>query len=493
MTKIIFDGQLVDERYYFYPQRSSEEIVNNAQPIGISDGENLIYSRTGERIISVQYHVYEEKLRNVERFLAKTFVLKRQATLIFSDEPDEVWDVVVNDKPTIVKNGAGISGVIEFLVPSGVSHSIKSTTVTPDTDGKITVGYQGTATAYPVITATMKSDNGLVAFANDKGGYLQFGNSEETDGAYKPLSDRVVSVPLVASDSGFTANSGVKQYPLYGGNGNKNLMVGSFSYNDSGATPVYADQGETYWDNGRWVGAGSLWHGPSLSKKIPKSSANTNTGGFIWKTRFDWATDVWKMGRVEFTLSNAGKVIANATVLDDSNANMMYIATYCMGQEARQGTSLNRKDFSDGEYEIRFERTSDGGQIQLTKVGGPSFVVPLNFTDYQGTAIDEITIWTQKFGNQDSAGIKIKSTSFEWLNVETLVDVPNRWGTGDMVKIDIANRKIYVNDVLDNSLQKVGNQWESFALQPGQTVIQPVASSWATMYDCKLTYREAWL
>jgi len=385
------------------------------------------------------------------------------------------------------------SSTITFICYDPLAYSLTTTTVTPDANNQLLVNNQDTATAYPVITATMKSDNGLVAFANDNGGYLQFGNSEETDGAYKPLSDRVVSVPLVASDSGFTANSGVQQYPLYGSNGNKNLMVGSFSYNDSGATPVYVDQGDTYWDNGRWVGAGALWHGPSLSTAVPKSSADTNTGGFIWKTRFDWATDVWNMGRVEFTLSIAGKVIANATVLDDSNANMMYIATYCMGQEARQGTSLNRKDFSDGEYEIRFERTSDGGQIQLTKVGGSSFVVPLNFTDYQGTAIDEITIWTQKFGNQDSAGITIKSTSFEWLNVETLVDVPNRWGTGDVVKIDIADRKIYVNDVLDNSLQTVGNQWESFALQPGQTVIQPVASSWATMYDCKLTYREAWI
>ena len=497
MTKIIFDGQLVDERYYFYPQRSSEEIVNNAQPIGISDGENLIYSRTGERIISVQYHVYEEKLRNVERFLAKTFVLKRQATLIFSDEPDEVWDVVVNDKPTIVKNGAGISGVIEFLVPSGVSHSIKSTTVTPDTDGKIAVDYQGTYPAYPIITATMKSENGLVAFANDKGGVLQFGSPEEVDTVTKQKSDHALRVGYDNEPAGVVYNNMASSYPYYNGDNSKpNKQQGSFSY---GIDPIGGSGAIPYFVNG----SSGYWGGPSIYLPIKANSSGSNTGNFIMKTRFYFATSKGQVGRLEIVLQSGGDV-AFSCVIRDSNRNVdeVIVEFWVKGQKLLQ-KSLDRKKFSNNMFR-EFKITKQGANVQFQlaavtdiKTGNTTVVrdaIIKNWTlSDSNIAIDGFGFWCMRFQDTYHSVMNVTDTQFDWVNVPYIEDVPNRFDTGDVVTIDVASRKVYVNGVVDNTLQTVGNQWDMFKLEPGINTIKPVASSWATQFDTQLAYREAWL
>ena len=82
---------------------------------------------------------------------------------------------------------------------------------------------------------------------------------------------------------------------------------------------------------------------------------------------------------------------------------------------------------------------------------------------------------------------------FHWINVHYIDDIPNRFDTGDVVTVDVASRKVYVNGVVDNTLQKVGNQWDMFKLEQGINTIKPVASSWATQFDTQLAYKEAWL
>lgn len=490
MTKIIFDGQLVDERYYFYPQRSSEEIVNNTQPIGISDGENLVYSRTGERIISVQYHVYEEKLRNVERFLTKTFVLKRQATLIFSDEPDEVWDVVVNDKPTIVKNGAGISGVIEFLVPSGVSHSLKSTTVTPDTDGKITVGYQGTYPAYPIITATMKSENGLVAFANDKGGVLQFGSPEEVDTVTKIKSDKVIDDGMRPGQTGYTFNVGPIYYAKSVGSGVANTFDGSIKFIGETAEPQFIDDTVKH------------WHGPSMHRNVPANSLGNNTGSFIWRTRFNYNTDAKDLGYLEINLTSGSKVIASFAMYDGNSSIVEQKTQYFVNGKQIKSVTMNQKLFGNGFYELAVTRNQGRGNFKLSKVAklngesvvpGSTYQVPFVDPAFDTAAIDGVTMWLMKFANSKATSMNISDMKFHWINVPYIEDIPNRFDTGDVVTVDVANRKVYLNGVVDNTLQTVGNQWDMFKLEQGINTIKPVGSSWATQFDTQLSYKEAWL
>lgn len=490
MTKIIFDGQPVDERYYFYPQRSSEEIVNNAQPIGISDGENLIYSRTGERIISVQYHVYEEKLRNVERFLAKTFVLKRQATLIFSDEPDEVWDVVINDKPTIVKNGAGISGVIEFLVPSGVSHSLKSTTVTPDTDGNITVDYQGNYPAYPVITATMKSENGLVAFANDKGGVLQFGSPEEVDTVTKVRADKVIDDGMRPGQTGYTFNVGPINYAKSVGSGAANTFDGSIKFIGETAEPQFVNDTIKH------------WHGPSMHRAVPTNSLGNNTGSFIWRTRFNYNTDAKGLGYLEINLTSGSKVIASFAMYDGNSSIVEQKTQYFVNGKQIKSVAMNQRLFGNGFYELTVTRNQGKGNFKLSKVAklngesvvpGSTYQVPFVDSAFDTSAIDGVTMWFMKFADYKATSMNISDMKFHWINVPYIEDIPNRFDTGDVVTVDVARRKVYLNGVVDNTLQTVGNQWDMFKLEPGVNTIQPVGSSWATQFDTQLSYKEAWL
>ncbi|WP_404819953.1 phage distal tail protein [Lacticaseibacillus daqingensis] len=71
--------------------------------------------------------------------------------------------------------------------------------------------------------------------------------------------------------------------------------------------------------------------------------------------------------------------------------------------------------------------------------------------------------------------------------------MPNRYKDGDTLKIDVANRAVYLNDVETPNLHTVGNDWEGFALAPGDTTIDLISSSWADMYDCTVELREAYV
>jgi len=335
----------------------------------------------------------------------------------------------------------------------------------------------------------MKSENGLVAFANDKGGVLQFGSPEEVDTVTKQKSDKVIDYGMRPGQTGFTQNVGPGTYTTYVGNKLPNKMQGSVTFVGETANPTYTSD------------TGAYWHGPSLHGAIPANSNGDNTGAFIWRNRFNFNTDIASLGHLEFTLTSGDKPVLMYT-MRDSLGSANQIVSQFWGSGLDKSVKMNPKLFGNGFYEIAISRDNNGGLFTLSKVKslngesvvpGSTYKFQFNDSTFQTMPIDGMTCWFQKFSNKKATSMNWSDSKFSWVNVPYIEDVPNRFDTGDVVTVDTASRKVYLNGVVDNTLQAVGNQWDMFKLEPGINTIKLVGSSWATQFDTQLAYKEAWL
>lgn len=363
----------------------------------------------------------------------------------------------------------------------------------------ITVHNGGTYPVEPVITATMHADNGLIALINSQGGVLQFGNPEEADGVERQHSEVARYEGFDKEPVGAAYNTGQTNSHYYYIAAQKNVMEGSVKYADddgSAVEPVFLPTNSYYWE------------GPSVHLKTTNASSGSNTGSFLAKWRYKFNSSVNALGAIEMTLDNdtgvAYEVIirANYAGKDDVDVQVFAGSTLVFQQ------TLNRSVFSNGRYyEAKLTKLGNTLNLQLAGIvqGGikPSEVItrnpplvmpPIALTQAQASIpITGATLWFQRFENYPYPAMGVYDMDIEWLNVDYWTDLKNRFGAGDIVTIDVANRAVYVNGVPDSTLHTIGNEWSKFRFNPGDTLIQTVPSSWAQPFACEVDLREAWL
>ncbi|MED7629696.1 phage distal tail protein, partial [Lacticaseibacillus casei] len=385
----------------------------------------------------------------------------------------------------------------------GIAHSVAIKAfdnINDDTlSDTITVHNGGTYPVEPVITATMHADNGLIALINSQGGVLQFGNPEEADGVERKRSEVARYEGFDKEPAGAAYNTGKTNSHYYYIKAQKNVMEGSVKYADddgSAVEPVFLSTNSYYWE------------GPSLHLKTKNASNGSNTRSFIAKWRYKFNSSVNALGAIEMTLDNdtgvAYEVIirANYAGKDDVDVQVFAGSTLVFQQ------TLNRRVFSNGRYyEAKLTKLGNTLNLQLAGIvqGGikPSEVItrnpplvmpPIALTPAQASIpITGTTLWFQRFKNYPYPDMGVYDMDVEWLNVDYWTDLKNRFGAGDIVTIDVANRAVYVNGVPDSTLHTIGNEWSKFRFNPGDTLIQMVPSSWAQPFACEVALREAWL
>ena len=102
---------------------------------------------------------------------------------------------------------------------------------------------------------------------------------------------------------------------------------------------------------------------------------------------------------------------------------------------------------------------------------------------------------------QNSTNTPLSYNGLFWIKFvkqycNTYKDVPNKFGTNDVVKADCKNGEIYLNGTPAPELGALGNDWEEFYLRPGLNQIGMGYSNWvASGYEpsFKLRYREVFL
>ena len=363
----------------------------------------------------------------------------------------------------------------------------------------ISIKNNGTYSAYPTFSFTMNGENGVVALVNDKGGVLQFGNPEDLDGTQATKMDFGLNQSMWGNTtpSNITVNSGFKSvWPYFNGNHDiLNIVSGSISptIDINAITPVFANTPQ------------DILHGPTVMLPIVPPSTNDRTVEFGAYTRFTFENyTVGQRIRLEFSLNDElGENAMTFIVRDNSlTYDVIILEMWYKGEKLNQ-ISLDRKVFNSTKFEVGMERLGSTlkwrfGQVNSINNFGNAvlnkqyeFVWQLEEADT--TKFSAMGAWFMRHSNSLHTLVNITDMQAKWYNTPFFNNIRNQFQDGDEVTIDVEKRLLLINGVVNDRLNVVGNEWDKFKIEVGNSVVQPIVSEWAEMANVDVTLRETYL
>ncbi|MBM6414569.1 distal tail protein Dit [Lacticaseibacillus paracasei] len=356
----------------------------------------------------------------------------------------------------------------------------------------ITVHNGGTYPVEPVITATMHADNGMVGIVNDRPGILQFG-TQEIDGFTTEESE--VALNLAAVQGSHMDNQAATNNPYWGGDPSMpNEQIGNaiWTHDDYDGWKV-----EPNWPS--ITGAHKYWNGPSIKHNLVQTHNGNFKSNLTWDVMTRFQTGVAHVGALETTLESDGKPIFQMILKDNSAlSDQLWWMCYYKGQLV-VNEQLDRSIFTNDKF-IQLELQKFGNSVIFRVspwVGnqGRETTITRQFTfaDAADVETKQFSTWFMRDKTWGESTMYLIASTVKWQNVNWYTNIKNRFSNGDVLKIDVANAKTYLNGSLDPTMHTIGNQWEQFKLPPGDTKIGLSPSSWAQPFACEVEIREAWL
>ena len=358
----------------------------------------------------------------------------------------------------------------------------------------IKIENNGTYRTKPRFSFRMKGENGLVALLNQNGAILQFGNPEDVDGTTSSRVEPALNETFWGKtlNPALQINTGFKSvYPnLHGNPATPNRIQGSWNMKDDpdSVQPVYTGVGDI-----------NVWHGPTIMADIAAPSNTDRTLPITTHFRFGFDNyNKGQRGRIEFAnFDENGEPIMTAIIRDSTTAsNEMVFEAWYKNTKLHE-KKLDRKVFSKAFYEMNMERRGNrlvwrvvqikslnqapGGwsQAKIDKEYKFAWTLPEPDT----SKFTKAGFWIMRFSNKYGVIMRMTDMQARWEGTPYYQDLRNYFQDGDLVEIDTATREFFVNGVVNNQLNVVGNQWEKFELETGETIIQPIVSEWANMAE----------
>jgi hypothetical protein len=356
----------------------------------------------------------------------------------------------------------------------------------------ITVHNGGTYPVYPLIEATMHSDNGVLALINEENsGVLQFGDAEQIDGEEKQKSEQVIHDTFSGGkpDSSLTANAGT----IFFNDSGRSKIEGGFTSSETKDAVVPT-----------FIGTSSdRWNGPTLHGDIPATAEGMNTGSFLFENRVNFTAAVGHNGRVEFILNSPDSVGVMVFVLRDATTTkkQMVIEAWCMGEQLAQ-KDIDLGSFNSNFFDLQMGRIGSQLLFQIAKISNlngdvPSYASKITmtptFSEFADVPITSMTAWFSRFGNHEESEMAWTDSKFIWTDIAYWNDLANTFSSGDVIIIDTENRGIALNGVNVSGLQSIDNDWGKFELLPGTNHISINCSSFSKIPTVTATIREAFL
>lgn len=356
----------------------------------------------------------------------------------------------------------------------------------------ITVHNGGTYPVEPVITATMHADNGMVGIVNDRPGILQFG-TQEIDGFTTEESE--IALDLAAVQGSHMDNQAATNNPYWGGDPSMpNEQIGNaiWTHDDYDGWKV-----EPNWPS--ITGTHLYWNGPSIKHDLVQTHNGNFTSNLTWDVMTRFQTGVSKVGSLETTLESDGKPIFQMILKDNSAlSDQIWWMCYYKNQLV-VNEQLDRSIFTNDKF-IQLELQKFGNSVVFRVspwVGnqGRETTITRQFTFADAASVEtkQFSAWFMRDKTWGESTMYLIASTVKWQNVSWYTNIKNRFSDGDVLKIDVANAKTYLNGSLDPTMHTLGNQWEQFKLLPGDTKIYLSPSSWAQPFACEVEIREAWL
>ena len=358
----------------------------------------------------------------------------------------------------------------------------------------IKIENNGTYRTKPRFSFRMKGENGLVALLNQNGAILQFGNPEDVDGTTSSRVEPAMNETFWGKtlNPALKVNTGFKSvYPNMNSNpSTPNKIQGTLNMTDDpdAVQPVYTGVGDI-----------NVWHGPTVVGDIAAPSNTDRTLPITTHFRFGFDNhDKGQRGRLEFsTFDEVGNPIMTAIIRDSTTAsNELVFEAWYKNNKLHQ-MKLDRKVFNKTFYEMNMDRRGNrlvwrvvqikslnqahGGWSQATIDKEYKFVWTLPEPDT--SKFTKAGFWFMRFSNKYGVIMRMTDMQARWEGTPYYQDLRNYFQDGDLVEIDTATREFFVNGVVNNQLNVVGNQWEKFELETGETIIQPIVSEWANMAE----------
>ena len=358
----------------------------------------------------------------------------------------------------------------------------------------IKIENNGTYRTKPRFSFRMKGENGLVGLLNQNGAILQFGNPEDVDGTISSRVEQGLDENFWGNtlNPALQLNSGFKSvYPNRHNNPTTpNLVQGTWDMrpDPDAVTPVFTG-----------VGPINVWHGPSVVANIEPPSNTDRTLPISNHYRFVFDNyNKGQRGRIEFgTFDEKGYPIMSAIIRDGNHvSNELIFEAWYKNQKLHQ-QKLDRKIFWNSFYEMNMDRHGNKLTWRLVQIkqltmnpGGWSTVSIDKEYKFTWTLPEPDTskftksgAWVMRYSNEYHVIMRLTDIQARWEGTPYYQDLRNYFQDGDIVEIDTATREFFVNGVINNQLNVVGNQWEKFELEPGETIIQPIVSEWANMAE----------
>lgn len=358
----------------------------------------------------------------------------------------------------------------------------------------IKIENNGTYRTKPRFSFRMKGENGLVALLNQNGAILQFGNPEDVDGTTSSRVEPAMNETFWGNtlNSALKVNTGFKSvYPNMNSNpATPNKIQGTLNMKDDpdAVQPVFTGVGDI-----------NVWHGPTVVGDIAAPSNTDRTLPITTHFRFGFDNyNKGQRGRLEFsTFDESGNPIMTAIIRDSTTAsNELVFEAWYKNNKLHQ-IKLDRKVFNKSFYEMNMDRRGNrlvwrvvqikslnqapGGWSQAAIDKEYKFVWTLPEPDT--SKFTKAGFWFMRFSNKYGVIMRMTDMQARWEGTPYYQDLKNYFQDGDLVEIDTATREIFVNGALNNQLNVVGNQWEKFELETGETIIQPIVSEWANMAE----------
>lgn len=479
---------------------------NNYQDQGMNRyGQQFLYSTLSVKQISTSIKLvgnqrfFNEAAGLIGKFLNVTEPKK----LIFSDDPDKVWEAIASGQPALAVDNstspATATITVTFDVPKSYSEgqtkclvdtssSSKYGTITKVTNDhyKIKLNNLGSAVAYPKFKIKHNSDNGWVGIIKSQTENYEIGNPEEADGKNVKNSEILFDYTHGKITKAF--QDGAKNVAIL--NDTSQDINGTLAIDNTWGRPhiKLADKGTGTKDH----------RGASITWEIPADS-NGERGAlneYIWWQQIFWLGSVNQYGFMKICISDTNDKFLygvetqkrasglgceyNFMVSDGKDGYRMPLRWTFTGTHLDSQNPFNaERGWSD------LERRDD--EIRVFWFGSyPKIRVP----EIKGRKSAKIHVFFGDIGTtQQVTHMYLDQIIYRKDFVPGWADVPNRYHAGSVLEIDMAKGKTYVDNL--PTIDGLAYLAEPFGLNPGANEIDIYFSSWiAKAPDIEVTWYE---
>ena len=474
---------------------------------------------------------YQKRCNAIRGFLLKN----RQVRIIFNDELDVYY--IGSAKSLQFTNFANYYNstcIMTIHCATPFKYSVQEFSMEPNadpaTDGgtdytSFVLDYDGTWRAYPTFEVDFYSSDtpddvngncGYVAFTNQNGRILQFGNPEETGSASttSTSSEKKVNEVLINQtfnkggvNYGWTANGSNVKY-LYTGQTDGDSKAGSTSITTKNFGNSTVLKPSSYGSS-----RVNYYQGPYLTRVIPNDS-NGTAGAVDWLVECNHvfaassnsSTCSKSRGAFQIVISNNSKVIAAACIRKRGSESKAAVQLYVNGAlKTGMGNvmidcSHNNTNYGFGKNANRVTKIEKNGSSIVFTIAGKTYSYKDESIKNETATVVQMSFLQRQYNERppvaDNVVYSFKFTKKNVVKTAESVDEKSNtyFSTNDKLTVDCENADVYLGKQLEKhddsetanigtltlSLNALGNDWETFYLEPGINQIRASYSDWVT-------------